>query len=165
MFFGMGPKLVKPKTATVGPVTVKAVTQPIKTHRKEIVTPFQVTPKRQERPRPLLQLKFGVSLSSKPDSNVHPGKFIPSEAELMSMKSVENADDLHIRYLPGYRDKVTGSDQFLNPTERSKIAASMAMKLMGEWVAIQATLKKSFDKDEWMSGLIDEAKYLKDCGK
>ena len=30
----------------------------------------------------------------------------------MSMKSVENADDLHIRYLPGYRDKSMGGDHF-----------------------------------------------------
>ena len=145
-FFGMGPKLAKPKTATVGPVRVKAVTQPIETPKKQIVMPFQVTLKRQERPRPLLQLKFGVSIWSKPDLNVRPRKFIPSEAELMSMKSVENADDLCRRYLPGYRDKSMGGDHFLNPTETSKIAANMAMKLMGEWVATQATLEKSLTK-------------------
>ena len=40
----------------------------------------------------------------------------------------------------------------------------MALKLMGEWVAIQATLEMSFDKDEWMSGLINEAKWIMDCG-
>ena len=74
--------------------------------------PFQVTPKRQERPRPLLKPEFGVSILSKPDLNVCPGKFIPSLAELMSMKSVENADDLHIRYLQGYRDKSMGADHF-----------------------------------------------------
>ena len=38
------------------------------------------------------------------------------------------------------------------------------MKIMGERVAIQAMLEKSFDKDEWMSGLIDKAKWLRDCG-
>ena len=108
----MGPKLAKPKTATVGPVRIKATAQPIKTPKKQIVTPFQVTPERQERPRPLLQSKSGVSVLSKPDLNVCPGKFIPSEAELMSMKSVENADDLHIRYLLGYRDKSMGGDHF-----------------------------------------------------
>ena len=130
-----------------------------------MVMAFQVTPKRQDRPRPLLQLKFGVSVMSKPDFNVHPGKFIPSEAEIMSIKSKENADDLHIRYLLGYKDKSMGGDHFLNPTERSQIAANMAMKLMGEWVAIQATLEQSFDKDDWMSGLMDQAKWLRDCGK
>ena len=72
-----------------------------------------------------------MSLLSKPDLNVLPGKFISFEAELMSMKSVKSADDLCIRYLLGYRDKATGSDQFLNSTERSKIAANMAIKLMG----------------------------------
>ena len=164
-FFGMGPKLAKPKTATVGPVRVKAVTQCIETPKKQILMPFQVTPKRQERPRLLLQLKFGVSILSKPDINVGPGKLIPSEAELMSMKSVENADDLCSRYLQGYWDKSMGGDHFLNPTETSKIAANMAMKLMGEWVATQVTLEKSFDKDEWMSGLIDQVKSLRDCGK
>ena len=74
------------------------------------------------------------------------------------MKCKENADELCIRYLPGYRDKSMGSDHFLNPTKRSKIAANTAVKLMGEWVAIQATLEKSFDKDDWMSGLIEQAK-------
>ena len=88
----------------MGPVRVKAVAQPIKTPKKQILMPFQVTPKRQERPRPLLQPKSGVSILSKPDLNVCAGKFIPSEAELVSMKSVENADDLHIRYLLGYRE-------------------------------------------------------------
>ena len=38
----------------------------------------------------------------------------------------------------------------------------MAIKLMEEWVAIQATLEKSFDKDEWMFGLTDQAKWLRD---
>ena len=33
-FFGKGPKLAKPKTATVGPVRVKAVVQPVKTTKK-----------------------------------------------------------------------------------------------------------------------------------
>ena len=37
------------------------------------------------------------------------------------------------------------------------------MKIMGEHVAIQAMLEKSFDKDEWMSSLIDQAKWLRDC--
>ena len=115
--------------------------------------------------RPLLQPKFGVSIASKPNLNVCPGKFIPSEVELMSLKSKENADELCIRYLPGYRNKSTGSDHFLNPTERSKIAANMARKLMGEQVAIQATLEKSFDKNDWMPGLIEQAKWLSDCGK
>ena len=96
----------------MGPVRIKAVTQPITTPKKQIVMPFQATLKRQERPRPLLQPKFGVSVLSKPDLNVCPGKFIPSEAELMSMKSVENADDLHIRYIPLYRDKSMGVDHF-----------------------------------------------------
>ena len=102
MFFSMGPKLAKPKTATVGPVRVKAVTQPINIHKKEIVMSFQVTLKREKRPRLPLQPKFGVSLSSKLDLNVHPGKFIPSEAESMSLKSKENEDELCKRHLPGY---------------------------------------------------------------
>ena len=72
------------KTTTVGPPRGKAVTQLVKTPKKQIVALFQATPKRQEWPRPLLQPKFGVSIASKPDLNVHPGKFIPSEAELMS---------------------------------------------------------------------------------
>ena len=41
----------------------------------------------------------------------------------------------------------------------------MAMKLMGEWVPIQVTLEKSFDNIDWMSGLIEQAKWLRDCGK
>ena len=96
----------------MGPARVKPVTQLVETPKKQIVTPFQANPKRQDRPRPLLQPKFCVSIASKPDLNVHPGKFIPSEAELMSMNSKENADDLHIRYLLGYRDKATGRDHF-----------------------------------------------------
>ena len=162
-FFGMA-KLPKPRT-TVGAARVKPVAQPIKTPKKKIVMTFQVTPKRQDQPRPLLQPNFSVSVASKPDLNKCPGKFIPSEAKLMGMKSKENAEDLCIRYLPGYRDKATGGDHFLNPTETYQIAANMAMKLMGEWVVIQATLETSFDKDELMSGLIDWAKWLRDCDK
>ena len=83
----------------------------------------------------------------------------------MGLKHKENAEELCIRYLPGYRDKATGGNRFLNPTERSKIAANLAMKVVREWVAIQATLDRSFEKDEFMSGLIDQAKWLRHCGK
>ena len=56
-------------------------------------------------------------------------------------------------------------NHYLSPTERSKIATNIAVKLMGERVAMQATLEKSFDKDDFMYGLIDQAKWLRDCGK
>ena len=101
----MGPKLAKPKT-TVGPARVKSVTQLVETLKKQIVMPFQVTPKRQ----------------------------------------------------------INGWRPFLNPTERSQIAANMAMKMMGEWVAIQATLEQSFDKGDWMSELTREGLWqIKSC--
>ena len=103
-------------------------------------------------------------LTSKPDLNTHLGRFIPSEAKMMGLKSKENAEELCMRYIPGYINKQSGSVQYLNPTERSNIAANIAMKIMGECVAIQAMLEKSFDKDEWMSGLTDQAKWLRDCG-
>ena len=162
-FFGMS-KVLKPKMTSVQATRIKAVAQPVGTPRKQIVTPFQAMPKRQEQPGPLLQLKFDVSVASKPDFNTHAGRFIPSEAEMMGLKSKENAEELHMRYIPGYISKQSGSVEYLNPTERSKIAANIAMKIMGERVAIQATLEKSFDKDEWMSSLIDQAKWLRDCG-
>ena len=69
-----------------------------------------------------------------------------------------------MRYIPGYINKQSGSVDYLNLTERSKIAANIAMKVMGECVAIQAMLEKSFDKDEWMSSLIEQAKWSRDCG-
>ena len=78
---------------------VKKQVQAVK--QKEVVTPFQVmTPKHL-----LLQPKFSVTSSSKPDLHVRPGQFIPSESELMSLKSKENAQKLMDRYLPGYEDK------------------------------------------------------------
>ena len=121
-------------------------------------------PKRQEQPRPLLQLKFDVSVASKPDFNTHVGRFIPSEAKMMGLKSKENAEELCMRYILGYLNKRSGSVEYLNPTERSKIAANITMKIMGECVAIQAMLEKSFDKDEWMSSLIEQAKWSRDYG-
>ena len=162
-FFGMS-KVLKPKLTTVEATTIKAVAQSVETPKKPIVTPFQAMPKRQERPRPLLQLKFDLSVASKPDFNTRVGRFIPSEAEMMGLKSKENAEELRMRYIPGYLNKQSGSVEYLNPTERSKIATNIAMKLMGERVAIQATLEKSFDKDEWMSSLIEQAKWSRDCG-
>ena len=143
---------------TVEAPRVKPVTLPVETPKKQIVMPFQVTPKRQDRPRPLLQPKYDISVMSKPNFNKCLGKFIPSEAKMMGLKSKENAEELHFRYLPGYRDKRMGGDNYLNSTESSKIAAFMAMKLMGEHVAIQATLETSFDNDEWMSVLICQVK-------
>ena len=78
----------------MAPVVVKAVTQPVQMPKRQIVMPFQATPVAKNPTRPILQLKFDVSATSKPDFNVHPGRFIPSEAELMSLKSRDNADDL-----------------------------------------------------------------------
>ena len=97
---------------------------------------------------PLLQPKLSVASSSKPDLHVQPGQFIPSESELMSLKSKENVQELMERYLPGYEDKKTGNVRFLSPTARTKITATLAMKVMGERVAIDATMEKSFDKDD-----------------
>ena len=162
-FFGMS-KVLKLKMTTIQATRIKAVAQPVETPEKQIVTPFQAMPKRQEQPRPLLQPKFDVSVTSKPDLNTCPGRFMPSEAKMMGLKSKENAEELHMRYIPGYINKRSGSVEYLNPTERSKIVANIAMKIMGERVAIQAMLEKSFDKDEWMSGLIDQVKWLRDCG-
>ena len=161
-FFGMS-KVLKPKMTTVQATTIKAVAQPVGTLKKQIVTPFQAMPKRQEWPRPLLQPKFDLSVASKLDFNTHVGRFIPSEAEMMGLKSKENAEELCMRYIPGYINKQSGSVEYLNPTERSKIVDNIAMKVMGEHVAIQATLEKSFDKDEWRSSLIEQAKWSRDC--
>ena len=33
------------------------------------------------------------------------GRFIPSEAEMMGLKSKENAEEVHMRYIPGYINK------------------------------------------------------------
>ena len=93
--------------------------------------------------------------------HVIPGWFIPSESELMSLKSKENAHELMERCLPGNEDKKTGNVRFLSPTARTKIAANLAMKVMGECVAIDATVEKSFDKDDYMANLIEQAKWLK----
>ena len=93
------------------------------------------------------------------------GGLFPSKTELMSIKSKENVEELRIRYLPGYRDSTMGEDHYLTPTERSKIAVNMAMKIMGERVAIHATLQKSFDKDNFIVGLIDQVKWLQQCAK
>ena len=98
-------KVLKPKMTTVQATRIKAVAQPVETPKKQIVTPFQAMPKRQEWPRPLLQPKFDVSVTSKPDLNTHPGMFIPSEAKMMGLKSKENAEELHMRYIPGYINK------------------------------------------------------------
>ena len=49
----------------------------------------------------------------------------------MGLKSKENAEELRMRYIPGYLNKQSGSVEYLNPTERSKIATNIAMKLMG----------------------------------
>ena len=103
-FFGMS-KVLKPKMTTVQATTIKAVAQPVETSKKQIGSPFQAMPKRQEWPRPLLQPKFDVSVASKPDFNTHAGKFIPSEAEMMGLKSKENAEELHMRYILGYINK------------------------------------------------------------
>ena len=99
-FFGMAKSKPKPKEVVQPKLSlVKKPVQAVK--QKEVVTPFQViTPK-----RPLLQPKFSVTYSSKPDLHVQPGWFIPSESELVSLKSNENAHDLMERYLPEYEDK------------------------------------------------------------
>ena len=103
-FFGMS-KVLKPKMTTVQATRIKAVAQLVETPKKQIVTPFQAMPKRQEWPRPLLQPKFDVSVASKPDFNTSVGRFIPSEAEMMGLKSKENAEELCMRYIPGYINK------------------------------------------------------------
>ena len=97
MFFGMAKP--KPKEAVQpNPSLVKKPVQAVK--QKEVVTLFQaMTPK-----HPLLQPKFSVTSSSQPDLLVRPGWFIPSESELMSLKSKENAQELMERYLAGYED-------------------------------------------------------------
>ena len=97
-------KVLKPKMTTVQATTIKAVAQPVETPKKQIITPFQTMPKRQEWPRSLLQPKFDLSVASKPDFNT---QFIPSEAEMMGLKSNENAEELHIRYIPGYICRAT----------------------------------------------------------
>ena len=47
----------------------------------------------------------------------------------------------------------------------SKIAATVACKLMGEKVAITECHEKSFDKDELMAQMIEEAQLAKHCGR
>ena len=54
--------------------------------------------------------------------------------------------------------KKTGNVRFLSLTARTKIAATLAMKVMGEHVAIDATMEKSFDKDDYMANLIKQVK-------
>ena len=86
---GMGLKQAKPQKP-VAPFAVKAVSQTVQTPKRQIVTPFQATPVAKNPTRPI----FCVSTTSKPDFNVCLGQFIPSEAELMSLKSRENANEL-----------------------------------------------------------------------
>ena len=76
-FFGIS-KVLKPRMTSVQATRIKAVAQLVETPKKQIVTPFQAMPKRQEWPRPLLQPKFDVSVASKPDFNTRAGRFIPS---------------------------------------------------------------------------------------
>ena len=103
-FFGMS-KVLKPKMTTIQATRIKAVAKPVETPKKQIVTLFQAMQKRQEWPRPLLQPNFDVSVTSKPDFNTCTGKFIPSEAKMMGLKSKENAEELCMRYIPGYINK------------------------------------------------------------
>ena len=53
----------------------------------------------------------------------------------------------------------------MSPTEHSKIAATVACKVIGEKVALTGYHEKSFDKDEFMAQMIAEVKLAKCCGK
>ena len=112
---------------------------------------------------PTMQLKFTVEKGSKPNLHDDRGRFIWSLSKTMGLQ--ETADELVTGYIPDYKDKTTGEIRFLSPTAHSKIAATVACKLMGEKVAITGCHEKSIDKDEFMAQMIEEAQLAKYCGR
>ena len=79
-----------------------------------------------------MQLKFTVEKGTKSNLHVNRGRFIPSISKTIGLW--ETPDYLVTRYILGYKDK-KGKVNFLSPTAHSKIAATVACKLMGEKVA------------------------------
>ena len=116
-----------------------------------------------QRELPTMQRKFTIEKGSKPNLHVNRGRFVLSISKTMALQ--ETADELVTRYIPGYKDKTTGKIKILSPTAHSKIAATVACKLMGEKVAITGCHEKSFDKDEFMAQMIEEAQLAKCCGR
>ena len=110
-----------------------------------------------------MQPKFTTGKGTKPNLHVDRGRFIPSMSKMMGLR--ESTDEQVTRYIMGYKDRNTGEVRFLSPTARSKIAAKLACKVMGEKVALTGCHEKSFDKDEFMANLIEEAKLSKRCGR
>ena len=110
-----------------------------------------------------MQPKFTAHKGSKPDLHVNRGRFIPSISKTMTLQ--ETADELVPRYIPGYKDKSTGEINFLLPTACSKIAARVACKIMGEKVAMMGSHEQSFNKDNFMANMIEEAKLARHCGR
>ena len=80
------------------------------------------------------------------------------------MTLCDNPEELCIRYLPGYTNKRTDEIQFLSPTAHSKIAAQVACKMLGKKVAITCDHNTSFDKDEFMANMIEQANLARCCG-
>ena len=110
-----------------------------------------------------MQPKFTIEKGSKPNLHVNRGRFVPSISKTMALQ--ETADELVTRCIPGYKEKTTGEIKVLAPMACSKIAATVACKLMGEKVAITECHEKSFNKDKFMAQMIEEAQLAKRCGR
>ena len=158
------------KPAPKTPHTVKPYpsrvqqTKPAPKTPPTIQTPFQRNPLVvRQCESPIMQQKFTAYKGSKPDLHVNRGRFIPSISKTMTLQ--ETADELVTRYIPGYKDKSTGEINCLSLTACSKIVARVAYKIMGEKVAMLGCHEQSFDKDNFMANMIEEAKLARHCGR
>ena len=163
-FYGM----TKPAPET--PCTVKPhpsrvqQTKPAPETPPTIQTPFQHNPLVvRQHELPIMQPKFTAHKGGKPELHVKRGRFILSISKTMTLW--ETADELVTRYIRGYKDKSTGEINFLLPTACSKIVARVACEIMGEKVAMMGCHEQSFDKDNFMANMIEEAKLARCCGR
>ena len=112
-------------------------------------------------------------VGSKPSDNQPLGRFLPSLNRTFFNKGAQQEfDDLHACQQLGLVTLVRHEVQprrtspRLTPmsfSERSKLAhaiAVRAVKQMGQTVALQACFNKSFDKEDFMRGLIEKAKDI-----
>ena len=163
-FFGMTkPALKTPRTVKPHPSRVQH-TKPAPETPPTIQTPFQHNPLVVRQHESLImQPKFTAHKGSKLDLHVNRSRFIPSISKTMTLW--ETADELVTRYIPGYKNKSTGEINFLSPTACSKIVARVVCKIMGEKVAMMGCHEQSFDKDNFMANMIEEAKLARHCGR
>ena len=109
-----------------------------------------------------MQPKFDVATGTKPDIHSKSGRFILSLSEMMTLP--DKPEDLCVRYLPSYMNKRTGEIEILSPTACSKIAAQVAWKMLGKKVVITGDHDVSFNKDDFMANMIEQANLARCYG-